>query len=453
MGDGIEFSEKQKNEIYVEYLKPLKLRISQILLYDEKSASEFLKKYNDLLENTKDNELLDKITDLEIEIGEYEKKIGKTKRFEEKSKAIISEIDDLIHNENKFSFDEFNEKVQSLLEKYKEDILGYSFKDRDIIEEKFDELRDQLTLRKVKEVDSVEETALVVRTKNDNNIFKRFLSFFSKEPQLPLKEAELSKITIDWLSRYIPKEITEEYKRRKNDVKKDGEIYLPDSKAFIYDFFAEMEKLGINEQKRPSISREYVDENMNKKRIDISEFHFWKVSDWNTNCQITIKKDNNESRCVKNLLIKAEWGDRVEKYGKNIEFRCASPKRNVELIYYAEMLDIIFGTNYRNKMFKAYEQFVINEDEKYLKRNKLFMRLAKSFDKLQKECKENVLDIQVENELKCNTLKNKFISEIKIDPNNMKQNENEKETETEIKKIESGRKKGEEQGGEENAKE
>lgn len=56
MGDEIEFSERQKNGIYIEYLRPLKLKISQILLYDTKIAAEFLNKYNDMIEDSKDNE-------------------------------------------------------------------------------------------------------------------------------------------------------------------------------------------------------------------------------------------------------------------------------------------------------------------------------------------------------------------------------------------------------------
>ncbi len=36
MGDDFKFTAGQKNKIYNEQLKPLKLRISQILLYDTK---------------------------------------------------------------------------------------------------------------------------------------------------------------------------------------------------------------------------------------------------------------------------------------------------------------------------------------------------------------------------------------------------------------------------------
>ena len=64
MGDEMKYSEGQRNQIYEKYLRPLKLKISQILLYDTNTAADFLKKYNNLLQKTSDSELLDKITEL-----------------------------------------------------------------------------------------------------------------------------------------------------------------------------------------------------------------------------------------------------------------------------------------------------------------------------------------------------------------------------------------------------
>ena len=46
MGDDFKFTTGQKNKIYNEQLKPLKLRISQILLYDTKAlVKKVAKKY------------------------------------------------------------------------------------------------------------------------------------------------------------------------------------------------------------------------------------------------------------------------------------------------------------------------------------------------------------------------------------------------------------------------
>ena len=73
MGDEMKYSEGQRNQIYEKYLRPLKLKISQILLYDTNAAADFLKKYNNLLQKTSDSELFDKITELELEIEQYEK--------------------------------------------------------------------------------------------------------------------------------------------------------------------------------------------------------------------------------------------------------------------------------------------------------------------------------------------------------------------------------------------
>lgn len=81
MGDDFKFTSGQKNKIYNEQLKPLKLRISQILLYDTKAAITFLQEYIELIENTPDNELMDKITELEFRITEYENGQGKEKKF------------------------------------------------------------------------------------------------------------------------------------------------------------------------------------------------------------------------------------------------------------------------------------------------------------------------------------------------------------------------------------
>ena len=511
MGDEIEFSEKQKNGIYVEYLKPLKLKISQILLYDEKSASVFLKKYNDLLENTKDNEILEKITDLEIEIGEYEKGIGKRKRVEEKSEAMIAEIKDLIENGDQLSLDEFNEKVQSLLKKYQEDILGYSFKDRDVIEEKIYELRAKMILRKVKEenckivdiskedesgllmyineeierlqsnenpqihkvikslkdklkngvkaiydsetwklldyaqngkyekeeANLVEETALVVRTQNNNSIIRRLLSFFAKEPQLPLQEAKLPKITIDWLSEYISKEMIEEYERKKNDVKKYGEIYLMTPKAFICDFFDKMERLGFDNLDKSdliSIEREYSDGESGKKKLSI---YGDRSVDGGKNKYINIGiKTGHIERKIEDIKLMGKWGDieasADEKYGKNHKY--VSVKRNAELINYAELLDRIFGTNYKNQMFCAYEQFIITQNVKYLQNNRLFIRLAKSFDKLQDEYEKNQSYIRDYDNLKRADFDkankaNKFIKGIRVDQKSLEESDEKTEIE------------------------
>ena len=152
MGDDFKFTAGQKNKIYNEQLKPLKLRISQILLYDTKSAITFLQEYNQLIENTPDNELMDKITELEFRITEYEKGQGKEKSFEDKSQTIIMQIEELNTMSENLSLDDFEQEVSKLIENYKDKLGDYNFGDRDEIEDKIYELKAKLVMREVNEL-------------------------------------------------------------------------------------------------------------------------------------------------------------------------------------------------------------------------------------------------------------------------------------------------------------
>lgn len=152
MGDDFKFTPGQKNKIYNEQLKPLKLRISQILLYDTKAAITFLQEYNELIENTPDNELMDKITELEFRITEYEKGQGKEKSFEDKSQTIISQIEELNTMSENLSLDDFEQEVSKLIENYKDKLGDYNFGDRDEIEDKIYELKAKLVMREVNEL-------------------------------------------------------------------------------------------------------------------------------------------------------------------------------------------------------------------------------------------------------------------------------------------------------------
>lgn len=152
MGDDFKFTTGQKNKIYNDQLKPLKLRISQILLYDTKAAITFLQQYNELIENTPDNELMDKITELEFRIAEYEKGQGKEKSFEDKSKTIIIQIEELDTMSENLSLDDFEQEVSKLIENYKDKLGDYNFGDRDEIEDKIYELKAKLVMREVNEL-------------------------------------------------------------------------------------------------------------------------------------------------------------------------------------------------------------------------------------------------------------------------------------------------------------
>ena len=151
MGDDYKFTESQKNEIYNKYLKPLKLKISQIILYETKSAVEFLQKYNELIENTPDAELMDKITELEMQLTSYEKGEGKQKSFNEKRKIIIGQIEELEQTSDNLSFADFEQEVANLTARYRENLKNYEFDDRDAIEEKLYQVKAKLIMRQVKE--------------------------------------------------------------------------------------------------------------------------------------------------------------------------------------------------------------------------------------------------------------------------------------------------------------
>lgn len=151
MGDDYKFTESQKNEIYNKYLKPLKLKISQIILYDTKGAVEFLQKYNELIENTPDAELMNKITELEMQLTSYEKGEGKQKSFNEKRKIIIGQIEELEQTSDNLSFADFEQEVANLTARYRENLKNYEFDDRDAIEEKLYQVKAKLIMRQVKE--------------------------------------------------------------------------------------------------------------------------------------------------------------------------------------------------------------------------------------------------------------------------------------------------------------
>ena len=152
MGDEMKYSEGQRNQIYEKYLRPLKLKISQILLYDTNAAADFLKKYNNLLQKTSDSELLDKITELELEIEQYEKTLGKEKTFQDKSSIIIGQVEELLYESEQFTLEDFEKEVHSLVQRYKENFSGYSLEERDLLEAKIYELQARLIFKRVNQV-------------------------------------------------------------------------------------------------------------------------------------------------------------------------------------------------------------------------------------------------------------------------------------------------------------
>lgn len=145
------FSDNQRNTIYEDMLKPIKLKISEILLYDPETAMKFLQEYDDIVNSTQDKDILEKITDLELKIDSYEKNNGKKKSFALKSDSIIQQIKDMQTDGHKLSLEQYEEEFETLKTTYKSEVSGYSIAERDKIEKILYELYGNLMVRRVRE--------------------------------------------------------------------------------------------------------------------------------------------------------------------------------------------------------------------------------------------------------------------------------------------------------------
>ena len=467
MGDDYKFTESQKTEIYNKYLKPLKLKISQIILYDTKGAVEFLQKYNELIENTPDAELMDKITELEMQLTSYEKGEGKQKSFNEKRKIIIGQIEELEQTSEKLSFEDFEQEVANLMARYRENLKNYEFDDRDAIEEKLYQVEAKLIMRQVKEqyperielspedemglmvyiskelnrlgqnknpkaqsyVERVKYNIMsgmealhnsetwkllsyaqrenfireeqkaqriagtsvtpqtnalaVVKNTNRGNFLQTIFRMFSKEPKLPLQVSDLKKINIDWLAQYIPQEMAEdlENKQLQEEGKNQEKRYVPDSKKVIYEVMDSLQGYemikGIIWDSQAKTFKQYdgintyIDEKGHEKIQECSNDKY--DSYW-----ISIKLKNNDL-VAEHPTVKEEFQ---------------------EYIVYADFLDNVFKTNFKQEVLQIIERDVIEssmrtkqlEDapQKYSK--KVYKELVKSYKKLLQQYKSTRAD-------------------------------------------------------------
>ena len=315
------FSDNQRNTIYEDMLKPIKLKISEILLYDTETAMEFLQEYNSIIKLKNEKEMLSRISNLELQIDSYERNMGSKKSFEDKSDAILQQIKDMLTDGRKLSLEEYEDEFDRLNKTYKSMVSKYSFEDRDRIEQALYELYGNLMVRRVKEgsvdeaqipeedilgltiylngqIDKLSENAtpqvknILERIKfklmsgkeafQDDEIWKLlsyaqgnkpnqvqetymqggkqqvtalaigkekkgFLSSlkrrFSKEPQLPLKEKDLDKITLEWLAKQMPESMCREYEeeRLKQEGKTKKKVYIADPRVVIFDALTKSE--------------------------------------------------------------------------------------------------------------------------------------------------------------------------------------------------------------------
>ena len=467
MGDDYKFTESQKTEIYNKYLKPLKLKISQIILYDTKGAVEFLQKYNELIENTPDAELMDKITELEMQLTSYEKGEGKQKSFNEKRKIIIGQIEELEQTSEKLSFEDFEQEVANLMARYRENLKNYEFDDRDAIEEKLYQVKAKLIMRQVKEqyperielspedemglmvyiskelnrlgqnknpkaqsyVERVKYNIMsgmealhnsetwkllsyaqrenfireeqkaqriagtsvtpqtnalaVVKNTNRGNFLQTISRMFSKEPKLPLQVSDLKKINIDWLAQYIPQEMAEdlENKQLQEEGKNQEKRYIPDSKKVIYEVMDSLQGYemikGIIWDSQAKTFKQYdgintyIDEKGHEKIQECSNDKY--DSYW-----ISIKLKNNDL-VAEHPTVKEEFQ---------------------EYIVYADFLDNVFKTNFKQEVLQIIERDVIEssmrtkqlEDAPQKYSRKVYKELVKSYKKLLQQYKSTRAD-------------------------------------------------------------
>lgn len=451
MGEEVTMTESQKNVIYKEMLVPLKLKISQILLYDTTAALEFLQEYNEILENEDMlvEHIMQRIATLEFEIQNYMRNTGKEKVFEAKSKAVIQGIKELKVNSLQLSLNEFEDKFEKIKTDYENNIGNYSFKDREKIEREVYALQANLIMRQVSEgktidkikkyiteddkkgltmivlektnslsqkkelqdvIDKVnnivmtdEEAVLkpelwnwiniaetgiqhqkqlhlhqqentstsiiVAPTKKNISIMDKVSKMFSKEPTFPLRPDDLSKIDIEWLSKYIPKSMLYELEKNRLDVETDN-IYIPDSKAAIYNVLRDISKMRNN---GGSVKEyKYLKENGVEFLITI-------VEEWNN--------------CYKKTKVIMQSGN-VMKSGKRKYFDVLSgPKPHAfnTTLRYASFLDKLFNTDLQQQLLQEAEEIYI---EKKRRKAPVYKNLMYSLKKMLKEYEKTELDFE-----------------------------------------------------------
>lgn len=145
------FTEGQKNEIYRKMLVPLKLKISQILLYDTESALKFLQQYNEIVKNEKiiGDGIVQKIVDLEFQMQNYLNADGKEKMYEEQSNTLVQQIEDLEVQFKQLSLEDFEQQLEEIKKVYYTNSTNYTFENRDFIERRINSLQANLIMQKV----------------------------------------------------------------------------------------------------------------------------------------------------------------------------------------------------------------------------------------------------------------------------------------------------------------
>lgn len=477
------FSDGQKEVIYDKMLKPIKVKISEILLYDTESAMKFLQMYNDILKCTNEQEILSMITELELQIDIYERNEGLQKSFEDKSQALIQQMKDMQIDGDRISLEDFKEEFKRVKQIYQATFQKYSFQEKEKIDQQMYALYGKLLLRSVDEEneegieipeedrnglsiflnneigvlsqnanpqvqnavermkfklmdketafqddeiwkllnyarsqkvmttkettkmsDQAQVTALAV-VKEKKGLISRIKRKFQKEPQLPLEVDDLSKITVDWLAEHIPEGMLRkiEEKRLKEEGKNPKAEYLPDAKAAIYDFLAQLD----NDEMFESFF-EYEDKNGNRHEIDFYKYNLMEY--------VPLYLDEaNRKRMSKSIYV------------KNI-------RDTEDIMKYSVFLDNIFGTKFANELASDYGEFIQNPKATFSTRlsmeelttkdfsakSRIYKELLKGYNGIVEQCKKNEVTFRQTEETQRRTFyeKSKFREEMEYQPDN-----------------------------------
>ena len=298
------------------------------------------------------------------------------------------------------------EKIKNYVEKIKYELMGgteaihnseiwkvLSYAQRERFEEK-------------EENPSKSKSLIYAKAKNNSVVNAKNRSIFSifrKEPQIPLTERDLAKISIDWLAKYIPKDMLQELEADRN--KEENNIrdkeYLPDPKAPIYEMIKSVTRFGIPNRK------DYVLQDENGSKI-----------------YIFIEDQLSSNLYWTSIVMEAGSIKVVKNYSTQLEFKERGVPRHLNAILnLAQIIDRCFNTDFQQQLLREVKECWIERTKK----QKLFKKLEKSLYKMRNEYGRTKLDFFASEERK----REKFYSQyrlqerIKVNPEDLT-NDNEK---------------------------
>lgn len=218
-------------------------------------------------------------------------------------------------------------------------------------------------------------TAMMIAPKNKSNTLKeRILRLFNKEPAFPLQVSDLKKISLEWLSKYIPRSMLErsERSRLRQEIRngkriqlETSEIYIPNPKIVIFAMIAQQKRKNDN-----FYNRTYELFEVNGGTIEI-EVHGSPFGHY-------LRMRTGEFQLD---------GESRDKKGEFI--------RPNEALGYAEWLDGIFGTNFEQQLLHELREVYI--ERKHTK-DPIRRNLLRSLDNMSKEYKRVEVELKVTEE-------------------------------------------------------